>query len=90
MQSQIRGLTGDIEFDVKGKRTNFQLDIVELSGSGLNKVGTWNSTAGLSMARQTVIPPNEIDTSSLKNTTFVVLTALVSSRCLKIARTTRK
>lgn len=65
-------------FDVKGKRTEFLLDLIELGPSGLNKVGTWNSTVGLNMTRQYVALVSDIDTHSLKNKTFVVLTSLVS------------
>lgn len=54
------------------------LDLIELGPSGLNKVGTWNSTMGLNMTRQYVAPASEIDTHSLKNKTFIVLTSLVS------------
>lgn len=72
----IRGLSGDIHFDQKGHRSNFQVEVIELATDGIRKIGTWNTTDGLYLARAHPI----IDESvlSLRNKTFVVLTALVS------------
>lgn len=72
----IRGLSGDIHFDQKGHRSNFQLEVIELATDGIRKIGTWNTTDGLYLARAHPI----IDESvlSLRNKTFIVLTALVS------------
>lgn len=69
-------MTGDIKFDNQGYRTNFAVDVVELTSSGIAKVGTWNSSEGLKIVRkheETIV----IDDGSLKNKTFVVMTALV-------------
>lgn len=76
--SHVKGLTRDITFDHKGKRTEFSLDIIELDSSGLNKVSEWNATHGVTSARQA--PPSSAvaDEGSLRNRSFVVLTALVS------------
>ncbi|XP_064094425.1 glutamate receptor ionotropic, kainate 2-like [Macrobrachium nipponense] len=43
---QVRGLTGLIKFDAKGFRRDVTLDIVELTKTGLVKVGRWNPTSG--------------------------------------------
>ncbi|KAG4072066.1 hypothetical protein HA402_015565 [Bradysia odoriphaga] len=71
----VQGLTGDIKFDNQGYRTVFAVDIVELTSAGVAKIGTWNSTDGLSVTR-----PNDqtgaIQAASLGNKTFIVLTAL--------------
>ncbi|XP_055684018.1 glutamate receptor ionotropic, kainate 2 isoform X2 [Lutzomyia longipalpis] len=74
--SHTKGLTRDIKFDHRGHRTDFFLDIVELGPAGLEKVGVWNSTDGLASAR--VVPPYDFsgDDGSLRNRTFIVLTAL--------------
>lgn len=53
------------------------MDIIELGQSGVFKVGTWNSTMGFNFSRLVVASTDVIDNSSLKNRTFVVLTALV-------------
>ncbi|XP_066943694.1 glutamate receptor ionotropic, kainate 2-like isoform X2 [Macrobrachium rosenbergii] len=43
---QVRGLTGLIKFDAKGFRRDVTLDIVELTKTGLVKVGRWSRTSG--------------------------------------------
>lgn len=72
----IKGLSGEIHFDQKGHRSVFQLEVIELATDGIRKIGTWNTSDGLYLARAHPI----IDQSvlSLRNKTFVVLTALVS------------
>ena len=41
--SHIPGLSRDVQFDSYGRRTNFELDIVNLfEKEGLMKVGTWD------------------------------------------------
>jgi glutamate receptor, ionotropic, invertebrate len=77
-QSIIYGLSRVIKFDHHGHRSNFLLDIVELGQEGLKKIGTWNSTEGLKMAREQDIAQSALDDGSLRNKTFVVITALVS------------
>jgi len=77
-QSVLHGLTGLVQFDNEGSRTNIALDIMELSYNGLQRIGTWNSTEndGLRITRL-VPPPSGQDSDSLQNKTFIVLTALV-------------
>ncbi|XP_069950782.1 glutamate receptor ionotropic, kainate 2-like isoform X2 [Cherax quadricarinatus] len=48
---QLQGLTGHIEFDALGFRTDFTLDIVELGMENLTKVGTWNRKTGANYTR---------------------------------------
>lgn len=73
----LRGLTGMVQFDNEGFRTNIMLDIMELSYKGLQRVGTWNSSGKLNITRR--VPPTSVhDSESLHNRTFRVLTALVS------------
>lgn len=78
----IRGLSGEIHFDQKGHRSNFQVELTELATDGLKKIGTWNATDGIYLARAHPI----IDESvlSLRNKTFIVLTALVKSLKVKL------
>lgn len=71
----IKGLTGEIHFDQKGYRSDFQVEIVELATDGLRRIGTWNTTFGLYLAR--AHPQIDESVLSLRNKTFVVLTALV-------------
>lgn len=71
----IRGLSGEIQFDQKGYRSNFQIELIELVSDGIKKIGTWNTSDGLYLERSHPV----IDESvlSLRNKTFFVLTALV-------------
>lgn len=68
----MRGLTGDIKFDHQGFRSDFKLDILELSEQGLVKIGVWNSTEGLNITRP-VLPDADSGEENLTNRTFVVL-----------------
>lgn len=73
----MKGLTGLIRFDHEGFRTDFSLDIVELTEKGLQNKGTWNSTDGVKL----MIPTehqNISELQDLRNMTFIVLIALVS------------
>ena len=71
----MEGLTGKIAFDQSGLRTDFQLDIIELTKDGLDKVGTWNREQGTNFTRNfTQMYTNLIE--SLHNTTLVVTTIL--------------
>lgn len=81
----MRGLTGVIKFDHQGFRSDFTLDIVELSREGLKKIGTWNVSAGVNFTRtygETYTQIVEI----LQNKTFVVTTILVSNQFIKYFR----
>lgn len=69
-------MTGLIEFDGEGFRSNFNLDVIELRESGIAKIGTWNSSKGLFV----ISHKGEVlvdDPLSLRNKTFKVITCLV-------------
>lgn len=70
-QTVVQGLTGDVKFDNQGYRTNFAVDVIELTSSGITKVGTWNSTEGLTITRK------YDEKKSENNKTFIVMLALV-------------
>ncbi|KAL1455591.1 hypothetical protein WDU94_009675 [Cyamophila willieti] len=73
----MQGLTGTIKFDNQGFRTNFLLEVIELSKEGLQKIGTWNSTEGINFTRTYGEAYTQI-VESLMNKTFVVCTLLSS------------
>ncbi|KAG8227033.1 hypothetical protein J437_LFUL013820, partial [Ladona fulva] len=80
---EVKGLSGVIRFDNQGFRTNFVLNIVELTEDHLIQVGTWNSTEGLNITREGTLNrtaagavDSEDHIDSLQNKTFIVLTAL--------------
>lgn len=72
----MHGLTGEIKFDNQGLRTHFAVDVIELTSSGIAKIGQYNSSDGLNITRS-YEKTSSIDDGSLKNKTFIVLTALV-------------
>ncbi|KAL7026707.1 hypothetical protein ACKWTF_005134 [Chironomus riparius] len=79
---EMRGLTDVIKFDHQGFRTDFILDIIELSPLGLRKVGTWNSTQGVNLTRTYGDQQKEIK-EILANRTLVVSTILSSPYCMR-------
>uniref|UniRef100_A0A8D9ERV8 Glutamate receptor 1 n=1 Tax=Cacopsylla melanoneura TaxID=428564 RepID=A0A8D9ERV8_9HEMI len=74
---EMQGLTGTIKFDNQGFRSNFLLEVIELSKEGLQKIGTWNSTEGINFTRTYGEAYTQI-VESLMNKTFVVCTLLSS------------
>ena len=79
----MTGLTGIVEFDSLGFRTNFGLDIVELNTAGLSKVGSWSKNTGTNYTRT----PEDLAAKSvigLRNQTLIVSFAMVSN-CYRIS-----
>nr|QGW50663.1 ionotropic receptor 21 [Propsilocerus akamusi] len=79
---EMRGLTDVIKFDHQGFRTDFVLDIIELSPNGLRKCGTWNSTSGVNLTRTYNDQQNEIK-EILANKTLIVSTILSAPYCMR-------
>ncbi|KAG7201426.1 hypothetical protein KM043_004186 [Ampulex compressa] len=73
--TEMRGLTGLIKFDTAGFRSNFQLDIVRLTQTGLKRIGLWNSTNGIEWLPEANAPKSDLELS-LQNKTFIVLISL--------------
>ncbi|XP_067617877.1 glutamate receptor ionotropic, kainate 2 isoform X2 [Eurosta solidaginis] len=71
----LNGLTGEEKFDYEGLRTDFQLDVVELSMSGMQKIGEWKTEDGFT-ANRPAPKVVEQDQRSLVNKSFVVITAI--------------
>lgn len=78
----MKGLTNLIKFDNQGFRSDFLLDIIELSASGLRKIGDWNSTQGVNFTRSYVEQHAEI-VENLKNKTLVVTAILSAPYCMR-------
>lgn len=73
----MKGLTNLIKFDNQGFRSDFILDIIELSSSGIRKVGDWNSTQGVNFTRSFRDQQQDM-VENLKNKTLIVTALLVS------------
>lgn len=78
----MKGLTNLIKFDNQGFRTDFLLDIIELSSAGMRKVGTWNSTQGVNFTRSFGEQQQDI-VDNLKNKTLVISTILSDPYCMR-------
>nr|XP_009480810.1 PREDICTED: glutamate receptor 3 [Pelecanus crispus] len=72
---QVQGMTGNIQFDTYGRRTNYTIDVYEMKATGSRKVGYWNEYERFVPALDQ-LPSN--DTSSVENRTIVVTTILES------------
>lgn len=67
-----------IKFDREGHRKEFLVDIIELTSSGIVKVGTWMAGEGLTVLRPDSGMKSNREFGSMKNVSLVVITALVS------------
>ncbi|CAH1182546.1 unnamed protein product [Phyllotreta striolata] len=85
---EMKGLTGVIKFDHQGFRTDFVLDIIELSREGLKKIGVWNSTEGVNFTRTYGEAYTQI-VEIIQNKTFVV-TTLLSAPYVMLKETSEK
>ncbi|CAL8262731.1 unnamed protein product [Lota lota] len=75
-QVRIDGLTGHIQFNEKGRRTNYTVSVMELALSGPKKVGYWNENEKYVNTAHFIRGSN--DTYSLQNRTYIVTTILES------------
>ncbi|XP_037739232.1 glutamate receptor ionotropic, kainate 5 isoform X1 [Chelonia mydas] len=67
------GLTGRVEFNSKGQRTNYTLRILEKSRNGHREIGVWHSNKTLAMDASTLATDAS---ESLANKTLIVTTIL--------------
>ncbi|NXO39245.1 GRIK4 protein, partial [Locustella ochotensis] len=70
---ELEGLTGHIEFNSKGQRSNYALKILQHTRGGFRQIGHWHVSEGLSMDNR-IFSSNISD--SLFNTTLIVTTIL--------------
>lgn len=82
IQVEMKGLTGVIKFDHEGFRSDFALDIIDLTRDGLRKIGTWNSSEGVNFTRTYGEQYTQI-VELIQNKTFIVTTILVRKNYIK-------
>ncbi|KAM9114080.1 glutamate receptor ionotropic, kainate 4 isoform 1-T1 [Pangshura tecta] len=70
---ELEGLTGHIEFNSKGQRSNYALKILQYTRHGFRQIGHWHISEGLNMDNR-IFSSNISD--SLFNTTLIVTTIL--------------
>uniref|UniRef100_A0A3Q3F8U6 Glutamate receptor n=1 Tax=Labrus bergylta TaxID=56723 RepID=A0A3Q3F8U6_9LABR len=73
-QVRLEGLTGWLQFDERGHRTNFSLTVMELSLTGPRKIGIWNERSGY--VKTAVYRPVVEEFYGLQNRTYIVTTIL--------------
>uniref|UniRef100_A0A673WEK3 Glutamate receptor, ionotropic, AMPA 1a n=1 Tax=Salmo trutta TaxID=8032 RepID=A0A673WEK3_SALTR len=76
-QVRIHGLTGHIQFNEKGRRTNFTVSVMELAPSGPKKVGYWNEDEKY-VSTATFMRGSNDSSYGLQNRTYIVTTILES------------
>uniref|UniRef100_A0A3B4BG65 Receptor ligand binding region domain-containing protein n=1 Tax=Periophthalmus magnuspinnatus TaxID=409849 RepID=A0A3B4BG65_9GOBI len=75
-QVQMEGLSGHIQFDERGHRTNYSLSVMELSHVGPRKIGYWDAQKGyVNTANYRSVVDDYF--YGLPNRTYVVTTILV-------------
>ncbi|XP_022540032.2 glutamate receptor 1a isoform X2 [Astyanax mexicanus] len=75
-QVRIEGLTGHIQFNEKGRRTNYTVSVMELKPTGPKKVGYWNEDE--KFVSTAAFTPGSNDTYGFHNRTYIVTTILES------------
>ncbi|XP_058137072.1 glutamate receptor 1 isoform X2 [Dasypus novemcinctus] len=73
-QVQFEGLTGNVQFNEKGRRTNYTLHVIEMKHDGIRKIGYWNEDDKFVPAATDAQAGG--DNSSVQNRTYIVTTIL--------------
>ncbi|EPY73111.1 glutamate receptor 1 isoform 3 [Camelus ferus] len=75
---RFEGLTGNVQFNEKGRRTNYTLHVIEMKHDGIRKIGYWNEDDKFVPAATDSQAGG--DNSSVQNRTYIVTTILVSTQ----------
>ncbi|KAM4892786.1 glutamate receptor 1 isoform 4-T4 [Sylvia borin] len=73
-QVRFEGLSGNVQFNEKGRRTNYTLHVIEMKHDGIRKIGYWNEDEKLVPIAVDTQSGNE--STSLQNRTYIVTTIL--------------
>ncbi|XP_049631998.1 glutamate receptor 1 isoform X1 [Suncus etruscus] len=73
-QVRFEGLTGNVQFNEKGHRTNYTLHVIEMRHDGIRKIGYWNEDDKFVPAATDAQAGG--DNSSVQNRTYIVTTIL--------------
>ncbi|KAI1298750.1 Glutamate receptor ionotropic, kainate 2 [Halotydeus destructor] len=69
----FRGITGLVSFDQLGFRSSFNFDVMTISETGLQKIGTWNEEKDLNISEDWM---RHYVSLAIKNKTLIVTTVL--------------
>ncbi|XP_034961608.1 glutamate receptor 1 isoform X2 [Zootoca vivipara] len=75
-QVRFEGLTGNVQFNEKGHRTNYTLHVIEMKHDGIRKIGYWNEDEKL--VPTAVDQPGANETTTLQDRVYIVTTILES------------
>nr|XP_056723251.1 glutamate receptor 1 isoform X2 [Euleptes europaea] len=73
-QVRFEGLTGNVQFNEKGHRTNYTLHVIEMKHDGIRKIGYWNEDE--KFVPTAVDQQGANETTNLQNRTYIVATIL--------------
>uniref|UniRef100_H3CQE7 Glutamate receptor, ionotropic, AMPA 1b n=1 Tax=Tetraodon nigroviridis TaxID=99883 RepID=H3CQE7_TETNG len=73
-QVRLDGLTGRVQFDERGHRTNYTVTVMELSLRGPRKIGYWNERRGY--VNTAIYRPSMEEFQSIQNKTYIITTIL--------------
>uniref|UniRef100_A0A670IH24 Glutamate receptor n=1 Tax=Podarcis muralis TaxID=64176 RepID=A0A670IH24_PODMU len=73
-QVRFEGLTGNVQFNEKGHRTNYTLHVIEMKHDGIRKIGYWNEDEKLVPTAVDQQGANE--TTTLQDRVYIVTTIL--------------
>ncbi|OWR43841.1 hypothetical protein KGM_209173 [Danaus plexippus plexippus] len=76
LTNPIQGITGRVQVDnITGERTNFNVEVMELSNSGFNSIAKWNAKTGFDYAR-TATEVSDLLAEKWQNKTFKVVSRI--------------
>ncbi|KAJ4918109.1 hypothetical protein JOQ06_007897, partial [Pogonophryne albipinna] len=70
---QVQGMTGNIQFDTFGRRSNYTIEVYEMKAAGPRKIGYWNEYEKFVYIMD---PQVTNESSSVENRTIVVTTIM--------------
>ncbi|KAM5172927.1 glutamate receptor 1 isoform 4-T4 [Mantella aurantiaca] len=73
-QVRLEGLSGNVQFNEKGRRTNYTLHVLELKHKGIRQIATWNEDDKLIPLATDAQAGNE--SIGVQNRTYIVTTIL--------------
>lgn len=71
------GISGPIQFDSTGSRSEFKLQLLELTREGLKHVGDWHPEEKITFMSNYTKAMTEIYRESLRNKTLTIVTIAV-------------
>ncbi|CAG5878834.1 unnamed protein product [Menidia menidia] len=73
LKVQVQGMTGNIQFDTFGRRSNYTIDVYEMKPAGPRRIGYWNEYEKFVYIMD---PQVTNESSSVENRTIVVTTIM--------------